>query len=320
MIGTPVGDYRAMEGRVSDFGVWLKNLNPGGDVNIRALQDFTGANAAVWPYWSNDIADYIRVVSAHATDTTLDMLASTLARLFADWKASSRPPETSFWSRVLVPMAGRLGPFLLAVFGLIVAAILTYGIFFGNFLTSVSKPDQARGLITFLFSFSTIAIFLLVAITTFWMDKSNLGDRFEKAKDLLTLMIGIFGTILGFYYGSLTGKPGEGAQGISLANVGVPNVLVAPGENTTVTATVQGGEAPVNYDLYFNDPTGTVNADGLQVKNKLANGGAIAQPVTIPADIHRPTSITFTLVAHDAKGQQAQSVGTLIVRPGTASQ
>jgi len=304
---------------VSDFSVWLKNLNPGDDVNIRALQDFAGANASTWPYWSNDIADYMKIVTAHATDTTLDTLMSTLARLFADWKVSSRPAEPGFWSRVLGSM-GRLGPFLLAAFGLIVAAILTYGIFFGNFLSLMAKPDQARGLITFLFSFSTIAIFLLVAIATFWMDKSNLGDRFEKAKDLLTLMIGIFGTILGFYYGSLVGKAGGGAQGMSLANVGVPNVLVTPGERTTVTATVLGGEAPVSYDLYLNDPTGTVNTGGLQVKNKLANDGAIAEPVTIPADVHRPTSITFTLVAHDAKGQQAQSVGTLIIRPETTSQ
>ena len=62
---------------------------------------------------------------------------------------------------------------------------------------------QARGLITFLFAFATIAIMLLVAITTFWMPKDDVQVRFEKAKDLLTILIAVIGTILGFYFGTL---------------------------------------------------------------------------------------------------------------------
>jgi len=151
------------------------------------------------------------------------------------------------------------------------------------------------------------------------MDKTQLGDRFDKAKDVLTLMIGIFGTILGFYYGSLANPTGEGVA-MRLANIEVPSVVVAPGEKTTVTATVLGGTAPITYDLYFSDPTGTVKTDTLTVKDKPATGGAIAQAVTIPADITSPASATFTLVARDVKGNQAQGMGMLIVQPPAKSQ
>jgi hypothetical protein len=211
------------------------------------------------------------------------------------------------------------GAVSLALFGVLVAAILSFGIFRGNFLSSIAKPEQARGLITFLFSVTTIAIFLLIAVATFYMDKTQLGDRFDKAKDVLTLMIGIFGTILGFYYGSLANATGEGGV-MRLANIEVPSVVVAPDEKTTVTATVLGGIAPITYDLYFSDPTGTVKTDTLTVKDKPATGEAIAQAVTIPADITRPASVTFTLVARDVKGNQAQGMGMLIVQLPAKSQ
>jgi hypothetical protein len=221
-------------------------------------------------------------------------------------------------ARTLAAVTGHWGAFLLALFGVIVAVILTAGIFWGTFLTSIAKPEQARGLITFLFSVSTIAIFLLIAITTYYMDKSQIDERFNKAKDLLTLMIGIFGTILGFYYGSLANPTGDST--LRLTNIEVPSVVVAPGSKTTVTATVLGGTAPITYDLYFSDPTGAVKTDALNVRDQPATGGTIAQPVTIPSDITRPASVTFTLVARDVKGSQAQGMGMLIVQPPAKGQ
>ncbi len=207
------------------------------------------------------------------------------------------------------------GQTLLAVFGLVVAAILVFGLFEGNFLALIAKQEVARGLITFLFSLSTVAIFLLIAIATYYTGKA---DLFNSMKDLLTLMVGIFGTILGFYFGSLTNppeQPNATTSALSLANVRVPNVIVAPGDKTTITATILGGTAPFTYDVYFTDPTGTVSTDRLQVRDKPAKDGKVAEEVEIPADLPTPASFTFRLVAHDAKGNQAQTLGTLIVHP-----
>jgi hypothetical protein len=296
---------------MSDFAVWLSNLNPAHEPNVQVVQEFAKTNAADWPYGSNEIGDYMAVVTTHAADADRSALLTALARYFATWKASGQTGPQGFWARVLAGVTEHLGAFMLVLFGVLIAAILTFGIFRGNFLSSIAKPEQARGLITFLFSVTTIAIFLLIAVATFYMDKVQLEDRFDKAKDVLTLMIGIFGTILGFYYGSVANPAGE----MRLANIEASKKVVAPGEQVTVTATVLGGTTPVIYDLDFSDLTGAVNTGGLTVKDKPVTGGAIVQPVTIPADVSKPTAIVFTLGARDAKGNQAQGTGTVLVIP-----
>jgi hypothetical protein len=94
----------------------------------------------------------------------------------------------------------------------------------------MAKIDQARGLITFLFAFATIAIIILIAITTFWMPKDEFQARFDKAKDLLTILIGVLGTILGFYFGSLAAPQGSPSDGHAQSAVTTPsqNGSVAP--------------------------------------------------------------------------------------------
>ena len=72
----------------------------------------------------------------------------------------------------------------------------------------------------------------------------------------------------------------------------------------------------MTYDIDFNDPTGAVKTDGMAVKDKPVTGGAIAQPVAVGSDnLTKPAGLTFTLVVHDAKGNRAQSIGTLFVQP-----
>jgi hypothetical protein len=60
-----------------------------------------------------------------------------------------------------------------------------------------------------LFSFITIAVILIVIIALLWMDKDeDLDNRFTKAKDIIAILVGILGTIVGFYFGSNpTGSP-----------------------------------------------------------------------------------------------------------------
>ena len=50
---------------------------------------------------------------------------------------------------------------------------------------------------------------LIVIIALLWMDKDqDLDNRFTKAKDIIAILVGILGTIVGFYFGSNpTGPP-----------------------------------------------------------------------------------------------------------------
>src|SRR5260370_37768457 len=68
-------------------------------------------------------------------------------------------------------------------------------------------------------------------------------------------MIGIFGTILGFYFGSLNPSGGTNAGVMSLANVGASSATVAPGDKDTISAAVVGGKPPLKFDLTFDEPS-----------------------------------------------------------------
>jgi hypothetical protein len=187
-------------GHMTDFASWLRaQANP--DPDTAALRAFADPRAD-WPWWTNTLNDYVGVIQA-ANPPNKDNLVSAVSVNYGRWETGQARP-----GGFLGTLASHLGALLLALFGLVVAVAIFYGLFFNpKFFELMAQVNQARGLITFLFAFATIAIILLVAITTFWMPKDEVQIRFEKAKDLLTILIGVMGTILGFYFGTVSSSP-----------------------------------------------------------------------------------------------------------------
>ncbi len=62
--------------------------------------------------------------------------------------------------------------------------------------------DFARGLITVLFATGTIGIAFMLTATAVMANDVAFDVRFGRGKEILTMLIGIFGTILGFYFGT----------------------------------------------------------------------------------------------------------------------
>jgi hypothetical protein len=185
---------------MSDFAFWLRaQTNP--DQDTAALRAFADQRAD-WPWWTNNLGDYISVIQA-ANPPNKDNLISTAGMNYGRWSAVQTQSQG-----LLASLSRNIGALFLALFGIIVAAAIFDGLFLNPaFFGLMAQVNQARGLITFLFAFATIAITLLVAITTFWMPKDEVQLRFEKAKDLLTILIGVMGTILGFYFGTINSNP-----------------------------------------------------------------------------------------------------------------
>ena len=78
-------------------------------------------------------------------------------------------------------------------------------------LQSMSRTDYARGLITYLFAVVTIgtAVVLVVSALTTSADDQH-EKRFQRGKEILSLLLGVFGTIVGFYFGAEIGKGAGG--------------------------------------------------------------------------------------------------------------
>jgi hypothetical protein len=99
---------------------------------------------------------------------------------------------------------------LFALLGFIVLGLIVYGITEKDqkFLTNLANKEVARGLITFLVALATVGIAIILAISTLVLTEGDAGDkRFDRGKQVLSVLVGILGTIVGFYFGAETASP-----------------------------------------------------------------------------------------------------------------
>ena len=122
-------------------------------------------------------------------------------------------------------------------------------------LENLQNPAFARGLITFVFAIGTIGIALLLTFAALQrgrteQEREDTRARFERGKEVLTILVGILGTIIGFYFGSTEGGLSRAAPEQEMRIEG----LQARGSSEeggflTIVAIVSGGAAPYTYSL-----------------------------------------------------------------------
>jgi hypothetical protein len=78
----------------------------------------------------------------------------------------------------------------------------------GVLLERLANQDTARGLITFLIAVTAAALFIIMGVSTIVQsDAPDADKQFDRGKQVLTMLIGILGTIVGFYYGTAGNPP-----------------------------------------------------------------------------------------------------------------
>jgi hypothetical protein len=208
---------------------------------------------------------------------------------------------------------------------LVAAAVLGWD---KGVLRSMSTPEYARGLITYLFAVMTIGTAVILVLSTLVtpaqpaaqsgsaqtvvlqggppqggaqpasplaaaQQTDPVKDQFERGKEILSLLLGVFGTIVGYYFGSSNTASTE-------LRVSQPRVTPIGGDTAKailVQCTVGGGSAPYLFGIAVGDkaaePIEPVAEDGWIVR-EVPLSGATTGPVVI------------RVVAQDASGKKIE--------------
>ena len=194
--------------------------------------------------------------------------------------------------------------FWLTVFqyGVIAAVTIAFVLAIIYRLDSVDKLanlETARGLITFLITLGTVAIAIMLTLTAILTRDFN--QRIVVGKEILTILVAVLGTIVGFYYGaSKTAEAGganNGANSKTAISIEEPKLTRGSDGALTLTANITGGTKPYQYSVKF-EPNTIAPVD-----NK--TDGKISAPITLPSPA--PKEITVIIQGKDTNGVEFNS-------------
>lgn len=92
---------------------------------------------------------------------------------------------------------------LIAVMFIIPMILVVAG--WGNVLKQLEDEHIARGLITFVVTLGVVSIAIITVLAALMgRGGPEAKEKFARAKEILTILVGILGTIVGFYFGQAT--------------------------------------------------------------------------------------------------------------------
>ncbi|HEV3304444.1 MAG TPA: hypothetical protein VG055_32640 [Planctomycetaceae bacterium] len=158
-------------------------------------------------------------------------------------------------------------------------------------ITSSPPPGTTpRSMITLLISVVTVGIALILVLSTIVSNTDDRKERFAQGKEVLTALLGVLGTIVGFYFGTAT----EQANGFNFD----PVVIQMAGDKpNTLTTSVHGGKPPYSYQVTFTpnnvSPVSDITADG-----------RISVPLKVATPVKQETDIGAAIDVTDSDGKK----------------
>jgi len=191
-----------------------------------------------------------------------------------------------------------------------VLAMLATGFFKEGATTFLSTIDGARGLITFIVAIGTMAIAVILVLASIIMEAASvdeLKERLSRGKEILTVLVGVLGTIVGFYFASNSGgEPGSGKVTLKIV-VAPPTVEV--GKSFSVEALATGGEMPYRPMVVIDiDPR--IKTESSKVNDQ----GVVSAKFVVP-DNFPPGTVPYVLAVLDKSGKSASVAGEIRVEP-----
>lgn len=206
-------------------------------------------------------------------------------------------------------------PIVAIAFAMLMAIVLligatTLGLDKGLVLAHMGQVEFARGLITYLFAVVTIGTAVVLVVSALTSDETPANERrFERGKEILSLLLGVFGTIVGFYFGSEVAAKGQPTE--TIVNVAPLRLSAAPaasGADFTLTTYVSGGKAPYKYGIGF-------DKDNIKAETPVDPNGWIIKTLAAPKVTAERTALVRVKV-EDADGHSTEVSGPLAVKSG----
>lgn len=161
-----------------------------------------------------------------------------------------------------------------------------------NDLSDLRDMDTARGLITFVITLGTVAIAVMLALTAVVV--RDFDKRIGVGKEILTILVGVLGTIVGFYYGAAVSKNAPAKENTQIS-VAATKIVQSNG-TATLTTSVEGGTKPYHYSIKFS--SGAIPP----ILDKDSADGQIKETFALP--VPAPTEVVVTIEGKDKDGKE----------------
>ena len=230
----------------------------------------------------------------------------------ADVATPPPPPSATTPQRVrLVDQLIANTPIIAAVSVTLLFCLIIGSLFFpylfgyqseSSLLRELASLDQARGLITFLVAVTTVGIALILTVYVVVTNDPNVKDRFILGKEVLTGLIGVLGTIVGFYFGSVatqTQKPATNE--VKITKFAVEPTAGKVGDKFKVHVQTSGLKLPLQYTVSFNTDSKIADKAGTSTKDDFT------EEFSIPASAAAGSNVEVSFALKDKSGTAADS-------------
>lgn len=171
-----------------------------------------------------------------------------------------------------------------------------------SLLRELASLDQARGLITFLVAVTTVGIALILTVFIVVTNDPGAKDKFIQGKEVLTGLIGVLGTIVGFYFGSVASQPPTAAgSSLKISKFVVEPATAKAGGKFRVVMQVVGAKLPLQYTISFKSDVAMPDKTGTSPKDDFTEEFAIPDKAAIGS------SIEVLVTTKDKSGTVADS-------------
>jgi hypothetical protein len=306
------------------FDQWIQHRAQT-DPSAKELVDFASSQGIALP---SDVqsADLFRgAIRDKADAARRDTLLGAFNRFFDAWGAELSylvfERRKGIWQSGFEFISNNMGAFctILIVMVLLGTLFYTFLSYEGRFLELLARTEVARGVITYLFAIGTIGVALLICFAIFTGSFAEANERFQRGKDVLMVLIGVFGTIIGFYFGSEDQRRAQGnEQQLTMTGPAVlPAQEVTAGQGFSILSSVAGGTAPYKYSILFDDGDG-FDAKALTVLDATSENGLISS-YFMPS-VTKDARLSYRIYVVDKDGASTTLMGNAIAIKGAETQ